>query len=244
MSTLAEPYPAFRASPEAIDLRARLDANPRLARQLRLALVHDKLHEPTELASILLNHGLPPNAGVLPLGRGGELATGPPEAIVLAVDLRRPEGLAAVRALRRALPTARVVVVARDPATALVRQTLNAGADAYVPERDAADALAPAVWAVVAGLVCVPRVTRRLVSKPTFSHREKQVLDLLVAGMTNAQIAERLYLSESTIKSHVTSAFAKLGVRSRKDAAAVLLDPAEGLIGIALSPESAAHSAG
>jgi DNA-binding NarL/FixJ family response regulator len=57
-----------------------------------------------------------------------------------------------------------------------------------------------------------------------------------LAGLTNRQIAARLYLAESTVKTHVASAFAKLGVRSRKDAVAVLLDPDEGLAATALPP--------
>ena len=239
MSTLADSYFRLHPVPETPDGGARLDHDPRNALELRLALVHDDLHEPGGLISILVGEGLPPNTGVLPVGRGGELAARPLEVIVLAADLHGPGGLAQLRALRRHAPSARIVVIARDAKHASARQTLNAGADAFVPEQDAADALAPAVRAVVAGLVCVPRVTRRLVAKPAFSHRERQVLDLLVAGMTNAQIAERLYLSESTVKSHVASAFAKLGVRSRKDATAIVLDPAEGLIGIALTTASA-----
>jgi len=142
-----------------------------------------------------------------------------------------------VRALRRATPRARIIVVARDPRSAngvLARHTLNAGADAFVPEHDAAQALTPAVHAVLAGLVCVPHLTRRLAAKPTFSDREKEVLQLMLAGMTNRQIADRLYLAESTVKSHLASAFAKLSVRSRKDAAALLLDTDERLWRIAL----------
>jgi DNA-binding CsgD family transcriptional regulator len=88
----------------------------------------------------------------------------------------------------------------------------------------------------MAGLVCAPRAARRAVAKPTFSHREKEVLELLVAGLTNRQIGARLYLAESTVKTHLASAFAKLGVRSRKDAVALLLDPAEGLATTALPP--------
>jgi DNA-binding NarL/FixJ family response regulator len=124
----------------------------------------------------------------------------------------------------------------------VARQTLNAGADALVPESEIKRSLAPVVRAVMAGFVCTPRWARRLVAKPSFSHREKEVLELLVVGLTNRQIASRLYLAESTVKSHLASAFAKLGVRSRKDAAALLLDPAEGLAATALPPQAAAPS--
>jgi DNA-binding NarL/FixJ family response regulator len=213
-----------------------LFALPRAGRlpELRLALVHDGAQRPTALASILAVEGLHPNAGVIDLGRIDELAHATPEVIVLAADLSRPPSLAVVRWLHRNARDARVVVVARDPSGALARRAINAGAEAFVHERDAESTLAAAVRAVAAGLVCAPRVTRRLVAKPTFSHREKQVLGLLVAGLTNRQIAARLYLAESTVKTHVTSAFSKLGVRSRKDAAAILLDPAEGLLATAL----------
>jgi DNA-binding NarL/FixJ family response regulator len=71
------------------------------------------------------------------------------------------------------------------------------------------------------------------VEKPAFSHREKQVLRLVADGLTNSEIAERLFLSESTVKSHLSTAFAKLGVRSRKEAAALVLDP-EGALGAIL----------
>jgi predicted transcriptional regulator len=51
----------------------------------------------------------------------------------------------------------------------------------------------------------------------------------VAAGLTNGEIADSLFLSESTVKSHLSSAFAKLGVRSRKEAAALVLDPEQGL---------------
>ena len=188
----------------------------------------------TSLVAILADDGLAPCAGVLPLSRVAELGRNPPAVIVLATDLAHPAGLAAVRSVRRELPSARIVVRGRDVRGGLARQVLNAGADAFVSEQETPEALAAAVRAVVAGLVCAPRATRRLVAKPTFSHREKQILELVVVGMTNRQIAGRLYLAESTVKSHVASAFAKLGVRSRKDAAAILLDPAEDLAATAL----------
>jgi DNA-binding NarL/FixJ family response regulator len=81
----------------------------------------------------------------------------------------------------------------------------------------------------------VPRKLRASVERPAFSHRERQVLALVSRGLTNSEIAERLLLAQSTVKSHLSSAFTKLGIRSRKEVTALLLDPeqaqAVGLIG-------------
>jgi DNA-binding NarL/FixJ family response regulator len=213
-------------------------------REQRIAvLVEDPLAADAFL-TILAAGGLPVNAGALPLHRIAELSGDPPDAVVLAADFTRPSGPAALRRVRAECPaTGIVVVAAAGDAASAARQSLNAGADAFVPEPATQRTLAAAVHAALAGLVCVPREVRRLVAKPTFSHREKEVLGLLVDGLTNRQIASRLFLAESTVKSHLVSAFAKLGVRSRKEAASVLLDPAEGLAATALPPGTAARAA-
>jgi DNA-binding NarL/FixJ family response regulator len=213
------------------------DAAPRL----RVALVVDDVSAAAALTAWLAAGGVAVGDGPLGVERIDELRGPPPEVLVLAADLTQPAGLRALRRLRRDLPAARIVVVAAADRTGrAAREALNAGADACIPEPEAHRALAPAVRAAVAGLVCVPRLMRRLVVKPVFSHREKQILTLLVAGLTNGEIAGRLYLSESTVKTHLASAFAKLGVRSRRDAAALLLDPAEDLAATALAPGPAA----
>jgi len=59
--------------------------------------------------------------------------------------------------------------------------------------------------------------------------REKQVLGMVVMGFSNGEIANKLVLAESTIKSHLSSAFSKLGVRSRGEATELILDPVNGL---------------
>jgi DNA-binding NarL/FixJ family response regulator len=189
------------------------------------------------LIGLLAADGLGVSARAVTLRRIDELVADAPDALVLAGDPQRLELLAALRRARRKAPGTRIVVVTAgsDHASPAARQTLNAGADAFVPRRDADRSLAPAVRAVLAGLVCAPRETRRALAKPTFSHREKEVLALLVTGLTNQEIASRLFLAESTVKSHLISAFGKLGVRSRKDATAILLDPAEGLAAVSLA---------
>jgi DNA-binding NarL/FixJ family response regulator len=103
---------------------------------------------------------------------------------------------------------------------------LRAGLRGVVLREHMTRTLLPAVAAVASGQVCLP--SEEASRRPVLSMREKQVLRLVATGLMNAQIAERLFLAESTVKSHLSSAFAKLGVRSRHEAAEVLLNPASG----------------
>jgi DNA-binding NarL/FixJ family response regulator len=194
-----------------------------------------------ESAGARLRQALRHWAGIVTVREIAAVASAGTDAIVLLIGADAPDGMAALRRIRRDAPAARLVVVAGDDGNAsTARQVLNAGADAFVAA-DAMDvALAPALEAVLAGFVCAPRAARRLIAKPTFSHREKEVLGLLVAGLTNRQIASQLFLAESTIKTHLATAFAKLGVRSRKDAVSLLLDPDERLAATALPPDALA----
>lgn len=110
-----------------------------------------------------------------------------------------------------------------------VRSALAAGAAGVVDDGELDSTLAPCVHAVLSGQVCVPRTQWRQVEPPALSAREKQVLGLVVMGYMNGQIAEQLFLAESTVKSHLSSAFGKLGVRSRNEAVHLILDPERGL---------------
>jgi DNA-binding NarL/FixJ family response regulator len=135
----------------------------------------------------------------------------------------------AVREVRRDHPTATVVVIVPDADAKAVRAALDAGADAVVPESRAEHALAPAIEAAFAGLVAVPGETRGHTLRPALSSREKQVLGMVVLGFSNGEIAGKLHLAETTVKSHLSSVFRKLGVRSRSEAAALVLDANSGL---------------
>ena len=70
---------------------------------------------------------------------------------------------------------------------------------------------------------------RHAIDPPALSHRERQVLALVVAGLTNEEIAAKLYVAPSTVKRHLTSAFRRLGVHSRRDAVAQILTGDESL---------------
>jgi DNA-binding NarL/FixJ family response regulator len=152
-----------------------------------------------------------------------------PDTVILACDLGRPAQMTSLRRLRKTLANAGIVVVAAANPRVAAREAVNNGADGFIFEADLESTLAIVVQAVAAGHVSIPRRMRRSVVRPAFSHREKQVLALVARGYQNREIANELFLAESTVKSHLGTSFAKLGVRSRKEAAAVLLDPAEGL---------------
>jgi len=115
--------------------------------------------------------------------------------------------------------------VVSPPATGTgVRRLLDAGADAIVFEPELELTIGTVVSAVAIGQSVVPREVRAGVARPILSHRENQVLALVREGLTNAEIAARLHLAESTVKSHLASIFTKFGVRSRKEVAAAAAD--------------------
>jgi two-component system response regulator DesR len=120
-----------------------------------------------------------------------------------------------------------VVVERADPKTA--RDALAAGADALVLNDEAGTSLGPAAQAALAGQISLPHSFGDGFRRPSLSRREKQVLGLVVMGLLNAEIAAKLHVTESTVKSHLTSCFAKLGVRTRSEATALILDPESGL---------------
>src|SRR3954447_14360699 len=187
-------------------------------RESRVAVV---TAEPScdELAAVLLAGAVRQWTGTVVVMDVAALTDDQPDAVVLVADFSSPTAMAALRRVRHEAPAARIVVVAPDDSSAIAaRQSLNAGAAAFVPVDGADRALAPALDAVMAGLICAPRAARRVMAKPTFSHREKEVLEVLGAGLTTGQFGSRLFLAESTVKTHLASAFGKLGVRSRKDA--------------------------
>jgi DNA-binding NarL/FixJ family response regulator len=147
-----------------------------------------------------------------------------PAIAILVCDLDQPEGMAMLRRGRDKLAGSAIVAVS-PPATATgVRRGLDAGADAIVFEPMIESTLAVTISAVGSGQAVVPRELRASVQRPALSHRERQVLTFVTQGLTNSEIAEELFLSESTVKSHLSSAFAKFGVRSRREAAALFLE--------------------
>ena len=120
-----------------------------------------------------------------------------------------------------------LVVPAASPTD--VREAFAAGADGLVLEHELETALMPALAAVLSGQLVLPRTRRAHLAPPALSVREKQVLGLVVLGFSNQETAAKLHVTEATVKSHLTASFRKLGVRSRSEASARILDPYDGL---------------
>ncbi len=152
-----------------------------------------------------------------------------PALIVLWIDDTASGMTRHIEPLARAFAETPIVLTCTAIEPWGVRAALTAGVVGVVLWKDLSSALGPCVQAVLAGQTCVPRSNWRQLEPPALSSREKQILGLVVMGYMNGQIAEQLFLAESTIKSHLSSAFRKLGVRSRNEAVNLILDPERGL---------------
>lgn len=159
------------------------------------------------------------------------------KADVVVMDVRMPvlDGIAATAELAAALPTARVLVLTTFADDGYVFGALRAGASGYLLKDADPDAIVAAVRTVAAGDALVaPAVTRRLVEAAlstgevpdratdpalaSLTAREHDILLELAGGLSNAAIAERLCLSEPTVKTHLSNLLGKLGLRSRVQA--------------------------
>jgi two-component system, NarL family, response regulator DesR len=147
----------------------------------------------------------------------------PPTVAVLAVD-DADAALSHLQELRRELPDARTVLVLEHVRGGPLRRALRAGAGAAVEANQVETGLALAVRAASAGLVVVPEAMRDRLAPPALSPREREVLALAAEGSTTGEIATRLTVSMGTVKRHLSSCFAKLGVENRSEALALLLD--------------------
>jgi DNA-binding NarL/FixJ family response regulator len=170
-------------------------------------------------------------------------ASGTADIRVIALDLSHPLSVGRLRALLGS-EKGRIVAVSPACRALALRRAVRAGADAVVLEQLLEDALAPAVRAVAAGLSVVPSALRNGAQRLAFSHREREVLRLAVTGHTNCEIASTLFLAESTVKSHLSSAYRKLGAGSRSEAASLIFDPDEGLADMVLGHDSYDRTAG
>jgi DNA-binding NarL/FixJ family response regulator len=151
-----------------------------------------------------------------------------PTCVVIASDRPDRSTVDIVRLVRSRLEDLPAVLVCRHAVVGDVRRALELGVGGIVLMEGAEEALGAVVEAVCAGQVSAPSGQRQALRARALTTREKQALMLVATGLTNSQIAAELFLAESTVKSHLSSAFGKLGVSSRSEAAALILDPERG----------------
>jgi DNA-binding NarL/FixJ family response regulator len=153
---------------------------------------------------------------------------------VVLMDIRMPE-LDGLQATRRILATdngARILVLTTFDLDEYVYEALRAGASGFVLKDDSPEQLIAAIRTVAAGdALLSPTITKRVIQKfarlprPTppkevddLSEREREVFRLMTRGLSNAEIAGELYISETTVKTHITHILQKLNLRDRVQA--------------------------
>jgi len=153
---------------------------------------------------------------------------------VVLMDIRMPEldGLQATRRILADDDAARVLILTTFDLDEYVYEALRAGASGFVLKDDPPEQLIAAIRTVAAGdALLSPAITKRVIKefthlpRPTppeefgeLSEREREVFRLIVRGLSNAEIAQELYISDTTVKTHVTHILQKLNLRDRVQA--------------------------
>jgi DNA-binding NarL/FixJ family response regulator len=157
-----------------------------------------------------------------------------PDVILMDVRMPNVDGVEATRRLAAGGSRARILILTTFDLDEYVYEAIRAGASGFLLKDVQPTQLVDAVRVVAAGeALLAPTVTRRLLDrfahtlpgeeKPppelaTLTERELEVLKLLAGGLSNAELAERLFLSKTTVKSHISSVLRKLGLRDRVQA--------------------------
>jgi DNA-binding NarL/FixJ family response regulator len=198
---------------------------------VRVLVVDDQRLVREGIASLL---GLQPGIDVVGMAATGKEAiettlTLTPDVVLMDVRMPELDGVDAVAVLRRRAPDCKVVMLTTFDDEEYVVQSLRAGAAGYLLKDLPAAELAEAVRLTHAGVTQLDRAAARHVtaalasSRPTPSDaltgREVEILRMVSAGGTNREIAARLYLSEGTVKNHISRILGRLGLRDRTQAA-------------------------
>jgi DNA-binding NarL/FixJ family response regulator len=167
---------------------------------------------------------------------GGESLAGSPSCVVLYVGCLEEGCLEGMGRIRELYPGVPLLVLGSQLDLALASSALKKGADGFVHAQMHPAQVLRAVEVVQKGELAAPRqLLRYLLSQNEnpkigeLSTRQGEILELVVEGLSNAEIARRLYLSVSTIKQHLRAVYKVLGVRNRTEAAKTMRVSAQGV---------------
>lgn len=151
-----------------------------------------------------------------------------PDVILMDIVMPGMDGIATTRAVLEKHPRVKVLILTSYPRDDLVQKSLEAGAIGYLLKNAPIDDLANAIRSAYADRpTLAPEATEALIRAKTspqnpggdLSRREKEVLELIIQGLSNEEIAERLVISTATAKHHVSACIQKLGASNRTEAA-------------------------
>jgi len=154
-----------------------------------------------------------------------------PDVVLMDMIMPDMDGAAATQVIRQQTPGTQVIALTSFQEEDLIERALEAGAISYLLKNVSAQALAGAIRQAHAGhSTLAPEATEALIKATRqragqhdygLTEREQEVLSLLVEGLSNAEIADRLVVSVATVKFHVRGILSKLGVSSRTEAVAL-----------------------
>jgi two-component system, NarL family, response regulator LiaR len=146
-----------------------------------------------------------------------------PDVILMDLMMAGMDGITATKAIKECLPATQIIALTSFQEDELVQNALKAGAIGYLMKNVSVRDLESAIRSAVNGkMVLSPeaaqslvRATQQAAETETLTNREQEILKLMVGGLNNAEIAERIVVSLSTVKYHISNILMKLGVENR-----------------------------
>lgn len=154
-----------------------------------------------------------------------------PDLVLLDLNMPRMDGITTIRKIKEISPQVKVLILTIHDGEEYIYEVIRAGAEGYIQKDVKPDELKDSIERVIKGEKVFPRSIERQVSETAvqqreieeLSAREHEVLELLAQGMSNRNIAETLFISEKTVKNHVSNILKKLSVNDRTQAVIVAL---------------------